>query len=158
MIKKMGRAMIMMGLAAVAALAFTSCVGTGKLWIGSSYGENRTIKQLVENFSDYHVHYASETSAKTTAILFDPKDDDKKIVLHEFWTAVEDPETLDRALGFLVGDVSSPNMYKVIGPDKQLYGYMYSLSSRVLIKKIDDHTLWVDDLSMIPEEMNFNFR
>ena len=70
MIRKMGIKSTLIVLAFMMAFASYSCNGkSGKLWIGSSYGENRSISQLVENWEDYHVYYAREGSAKTTAIL-----------------------------------------------------------------------------------------
>ena len=56
-----------------------------------------TVSDLAENWKNYDVYYAG-SSYRPIAILFDPKNDDVKLV-GDVWTKVEDGRTLSSLVG-----------------------------------------------------------
>jgi hypothetical protein len=56
---------------------------------------------------------------------------------------------LEVVWGIRVGQVTFwPIVWRILGPDDQFYGYMYTAWDHVLIKEVDNKTLWVDDIPM----------
>lgn len=118
----------------------------GKLGV-SPWGENSmTAVQLYENWEDYHVYYSGVHKGLLGGIMFDPKDDGRKLVGHAWWTEVKDRELLSELLIWISFHPYPPEVMKILGPDNAFYGYIYTNRSDVHIKKIDDRTLWIDEL------------
>jgi hypothetical protein len=122
----------------------------GKLRVQPRGMEKVTIKMLEENWQDYHVYFAGPWIGRPSAIMFDPKGDDKKLVPHKGWVPVKDEKDfLEVAWGIRVGQVAFwPIVWRILGPDDQFYGYMYTAWDHVLIKVVDNKTLWVDDIPL----------
>jgi hypothetical protein len=138
----------------VVAIAFfvwttSGCVASspyGKLGV-SHWGEHpMTIAELHENWDDYHVYYSGVHKYLLGAIMFDPKEDGRKLVGHPWWTEVKDRELLSELLIWISFHPYPPDVLKIVGPDNEFYGYIYTNRSDVHIKKVDDRTLWVDEL------------
>ena len=90
---------------------------------------------------------------EVNAILFDPKKDNRKLEVHEWWEEVRDPELLSDLLGFIyLNAVNYPSLRVIKDPKDNLYGYLYSVWWTTPIKVIDDKTMWIDDLSTNPFE------
>ena len=115
----------------------------GKLWVGGP-GPNVTIRQLYENRENYDIYYAGPSIGSATAILFDPKNDDLKIETHKYWARVKDADELSTLISFV--GIRQPSLKKVLGPDDRLYGYIYTARAHVLIRVIDEKTIWIDDV------------
>ena len=122
----------------------------GKLSVQPSGKERMSIEILKERWQDYDVYFAGPNMNRPTAIMFDPKDDDKKLVPHKWWVRIEKEEDLKEVLWELrMAQVNFfPLVRSILGPDKDLYGYMYTAWNHVLIKVVDDSTLWVDDIPL----------
>jgi hypothetical protein len=118
----------------------------GKVGVGSRGGRSITIQQLHENWENYHVYYSGVHKTFLGGIMFDPKGDDKKLVGHRWWTEVKDQELLSELLIWISFHHWPPEVMQILGPDGQFYGYVYTTRSDVHIRKIDDRTLWVDEL------------
>ena len=122
----------------------------GKLRSAWSPGTRVTIEQLYENRLQYDVSYAGISVENPSAIMFDPKGDERKL-LTDKWIRVKTQEELADLINWVqVNEVTYPVLWRILGPYNQLYGYMYSGWNHVLIKAIDDRTLWVDDIPLPP--------
>ena len=97
------------------------------------------------------MYYAGVSSSQPNAILFDPRKDDRKMDVHEWWVEVKDPELMSELMGFIYNSPWHPSLRRITGPDGQRYGYLFSVYWNVPIKVVDDKTMWIDDLSTIPE-------
>jgi hypothetical protein len=113
-----------------------------------------TIDQLVKNWKDYHVSYAGVRVSLPNAILFDPRSDGKTITLQKYWEPVEDEETLKDLMSWiqLFKFGGPPALYAVTSPDNRVFGYLYCLDNDANIKVIDNNTLWLDDMTLRPED------
>ena len=118
----------------------------GRVGTGSGGGHLMTIEQLYGNWENYHVYYSGVHKGLLGGIMFDPKDDGKKLVGHAWWTEVKDRELLSELLIWISFHPYPPDVLKILGPDNEFYGYIYTNRSDVHIKKVDDRTLWIDEL------------
>jgi hypothetical protein len=128
------------------------CLGSfGKIRPQSGKGEPLTIDDLEKNWTDYTVHYAGSSPERPLGVMFDPKNDGKTLLpgSNDRWTKIEDEKTLSEIIGWIklqsFADYN-PMLYKVLGPDDQLYGYLLSGRSDVTIEVFDDRTMFVNDL------------
>jgi len=134
-------------------LCFISgCLGSfGKIRPQSGKGETLTIDDLEKNWTDYTVHYAGSSPNRPLGVMFDPKNDGKNLLpgSNDRWTKIEDKKTLSEVIGWIkvqsFADYN-PMLYKVLGPDDQLYGYLFCGRNDVTIEVFDDRTMFVNDL------------
>lgn len=122
----------------------------GKLRVQSEGPEKVTIEMLEERWEDYDVYFAGPWIGRPSAVMFDPKDDDRKLVPHKWWVPVKQREDLLEVIsGVRVGQGAFwPIVWRIVGPDDQFYGYMYTAWHYVRIKVVDSKTLWVDDIPL----------
>lgn len=136
-------------------LSLAGCAGLGgygKLSLQPEGKDRVTPAKLMENWRDYDIHYAGLAVHRPSAVLFDPKVDGKTIQVHEWWIRIGDENTLREVMEWLVFDRHfDPVVWRILVPGGDLYGYLYTWWSNPLIKVVDDHTLWIDDLSMPPD-------
>ncbi len=129
----------------------SGCSGTtnyGKLRAEPSRGYTATVDELVEKWQSYHVTYAGVAVDNPSAVMFDPKGDERTLVSDK-WIALRDQAELSLLIDSLNANYGYyPVLWRVLGPDDQFYGYMYSAWDHVVIKVVDERTLWVDDLPM----------
>jgi len=127
----------------------------GKLRLQSGPGHKVTIEELRENWNDYTIYYAGQSVGLPSAIMFDPKKDSKTL-LSDKWIKVEDRETVSELISWIQHSTQFyPRLQRILGPDDQFYGYFYSGWDHVLIKVVDERTLWVYDLP-IPPDLYYN--
>ena len=137
-------------------VGFTFILGCSKNYAIKNLpeSESKAIKhELLDNWSDYDISYNSGI------IIFDPKNDDKKILIHRgrltgYYT-VKDQETWTQ----LVNGTMPHNMYNInmlwkepireIWVHNQFYGYVitqlkghYAMDS-VGVRVVDDNTVWL---------------
>ena len=107
-----------------------------------------TIEQLSKNWKDYYVYvfYLSGSQSRPYAILFDPKDDGRKLKVHKSWSRVKEKKQLLWLIAMVKRSESLVGMYVIHGPDKRTYGYMYTSNNDVTIRAIDEKTLWLDKM------------
>ena len=69
------------------------------LWKNKQTGtENKmTLAELRENWEEYTIYYSGRWDSRPAAIMFDPKNDDKKLV-GDSWHKIEDQETLSETI------------------------------------------------------------
>ena len=114
-------------------LFFIGCANTVKLQYESAAtetminGPRTTIAALSENWSDYNIYYAGFHPEQAKGILFDPKNDDKKLVpVSDEWVKVMDKKTLDTLVHWIADSrMYSGRLLKILGPDTQFFGYLY---------------------------------
>ena len=127
------------------------CSGTnGKLKTQSESDSKFTRQELIDNWSDYHISY------RTAAIVFDPKNDDRKILLGGkrgwHWGTIKDQESWTEFLQANTtsqGDISPvwadypmTGFREIWGPDNQLYGFISTQQmDTVSTKLVDKNTL-----------------
>jgi hypothetical protein len=135
----------------IAFVFILGCSGTSTSIKNQSAEESKvTQEKLINNWSDYHIRY------RETAIVFDPKNDDRSILLggkkgwwwrtikdQESWTELVKENTTSQGDISPVGaDYSMTGVREIWGPDSQLYGFiitqqMDSVSTRL----VDENTL-----------------
>jgi hypothetical protein len=109
------------------------------------YGENMTIDKLVNNWKNYDIYYAGFRQDRATGIMFDPKNDDLKL-LGDWWEKIDSKESLD----FVLKWMNFPRdffeiipLYRMIGPGEKVYGYMYTPFIHVTFKQVDEKSMYV---------------
>jgi hypothetical protein len=123
----------------------------GKLDVVWPFRTAINIAQIHENWEDYDIYYAGYSTAFPAAVMFDPKGDKRRLV-SDAWVQVKDRETLLGLIDRLWVDTQYyyPKLRKILGPDNQLYGYMYTAWDHAVMKAVDTGTLWVRDLPHRP--------
>jgi len=137
------------------------CSGTYGKFKRQSESESRVTKrELIDNWSDYDIwlHYHSGYKPpRLTIIIFDTKNDDKKILVKGKWGTVNDQQmwkeivkenTASDGEFTLAWDNWGPyyttGVQEIWGPDNQLYGFVvyqgYAVSL-VSVELIDENTI-----------------
>jgi hypothetical protein len=126
------------------------CSGkAGKIKTQSESESKVTQQELIDNWSDYTIWL------KSAAVVFDPKNDVRKILVSSHWGSVKDLESwteivkanTSRAGDFDISamgqtDTSFTGVREIWGPDNQLYGFIISRGvDEVLIKKVDEKSI-----------------
>ena len=155
--------MISKRIAGILILIFTFIMGCsanfGNLKTQSEGDSKATQQELINNWSDYHISY------KTSAIVFDPKNDDRKILLGGkqglSWVRIKDQETwteftktnitsngdiipvrFDRPRTGAKADFPMTGVREIWGPDDQLYGFIiHQQKDTVSTILVDENTL-----------------
>ncbi len=120
-----------------------------KIWIATGqYGAE--VQDLIAHWQDYNISYAGLSVKSPSAILFDTKIDGRSIT-YEKWVPVTDEQTLLTIVKWLDADVNyPPYLYKITWHD-ELFGYIYtSAMEQVVMKKIDENTLFAEDIPLPP--------
>ena len=119
-----------------------------------------TKRELIDNWSDYDIWVNSGPEYKPDrlrVIIFDPKDDDKKILAgrnyhkvkdQEMWTEIVKTNTASDGEFTLdwgnYGPYYTTAVQEIWGPDNQLYGYIiyqqYAVSLQ-RVEQIDENTI-----------------
>jgi hypothetical protein len=140
-------------LALLAVIVISGCSDYGKLKNQPPYGEQVTIQDLVENLNDYTVYYSGYAVNNPSGILFDPKDDNKILVLSNRWIKFEAQEEVLEVVSWIkIQDFPHgyPGLYRILGLDNEVYGYLFTGWNHLVAKSIDKKTLFVYDLPPPP--------
>jgi len=109
-----------------------------------------TIKELMEGFQKYDIHF-SGTKGEPTAILFDPRTEDKKI-LHKGWTKVKSQKELETLVTWIKTGPASGWTYAILAPDGRFFGYMFTgRQNSAVVKVVDENTLEAFGIHFISE-------
>ena len=138
------------------------CAGTyGKYKTQSEDKSKVTKRELIDNWSDYDIWLHYHTGYKPprlTIIIFDTKNDDKKILVGSNWSKVKDQETWLEVvkenttsdggeLTLVVENYGSYHFTEVLevwGPENQLYGFIIHQQFAVSLQRveqIDENTI-----------------
>ena len=138
----------------IAFVFFVSCSGDyGKFKPQTAPESKITQRELIDNWSNYNIWLVSRRN-RLAAIIFDPKNDDRKISVESDWIAVRNQEMwaeIVKANTTGKGDFKLPGFYggtstvqEIWGPDNQLYGFIinqvYSVSLGN-VKPVNENTV-----------------
>ena len=115
------------------------CSGNNANLRNKSQSESKAIQQeLLDNWSDYDISY------NEVVIVFEPKDDDKKILVYNFWSTIKDQESMTQ----LVNGTNKPPNRRInlvwgepireIWVNNQLYGYISHQRGELINAQIVD--------------------
>ncbi len=123
----------------------------GKLRAEQWRGPNKvSVSDLVERWAQYDVYYEGWIYYNPSAVFFDPKSDDRKLI-SDTWAPIRDQVELSMLVKYINANNNfHPVLWRVLGPDNDFYGYMYSAWGHAHMKEIGERTLWVDDLPLAP--------
>jgi len=113
-----------------------------------------TQRELIDNFSDYDI-WLLYRKDRLAAIIFDPNNDDRKILVGRDWRKVKNQEMwteIVKANTTSDGDFKIPGVYsdgtsraqEIWRPDNQLYRFIINQAYRVSlgnIKLVDENTI-----------------
>jgi hypothetical protein len=145
-------------LAVIANLIFVFMMGCS-----GNYGNQKTLsksdstvtqQKLIDNWSDYNI-WLSYYRGGLVVVVFDPKNDNRKILVEGKWDTVKDQEMLTeivKANTTSDGDVRlvratydwTTGVQEIWGPDNQLYGfiiYQEAAVDWVNVKLVDENTI-----------------
>ncbi len=123
------------------------CSGTYANIKNQSGDESKvTQKKLINNWSDYDIWF------KSAVIVFDPKNNDRKILVGSNWGTVKDQETwtgIVKANTTSQGNISPvwanysmTGVREIWGPDNQFYGYIiHQQGDLVSARVVDENTM-----------------
>jgi hypothetical protein len=145
----------------IAFVFIMGCAGNYGIFKRKTGSESKATKQqLIDNWSDYDIwlHYHSGYKPpRLTIIIFDPKNDDRKISVgtnwrmvkdQEMWTEIVKTNTASDGEFTLVwdnyGHDYSTGVQEILGFDNQLYGFIihqqYAVSLQ-RVEQIDENTI-----------------
>ena len=105
-----------------------------------------TLSELRDNWDDYDIYYGMRSNRYADAIMFDPKDNGKKLK-GDSWIKIEDQETLVEKIKGLQGIYDYAKVHIIEGADNQFFGYMYYGGYfHVSVNIVDEQTLYVSSL------------
>ncbi len=108
--------------------------------------DGMTLEELSENWEEYTIYYAYRWSSRPSAIMFDPKSDDKKLV-GDSWYLIEDQEALSETIRIIKQQYDYARVGIIQGPDNQAFGYIYYPHwVNLPIKVVDEQTLYVSTM------------
>ncbi len=108
-------------------------------------GKTVTLQEMQDNWQAYTISYAG-TEDIPAALLFDPKNDGK-VLSGKSWERVNTRETLVKMVDFIKGYAQfNPRLYAILGPDREVFGYVFSPTSKIRTRVVDEKTVYVYDI------------
>jgi len=118
----------------------------GVATVTSPNGQTITLQELQKNWNSYDIYYAGISDDTPTALLFDPKDDNKTLS-GKRWEKVEGRKLLASMIDFIERySRFDPRLYSIVGPDHRVFGYVFSPTNEVYLKVVDGKTIYVYDV------------
>ena len=125
----------------IACISIAGCAGSyGKIKNQSAKDSKITQQELIDNWSDYHIWY------KSAVIVFDPKNDDKMILVGNNWGTVKDQEmwtgivkantTIHGNIDPVWASYSMTGVREIWGPENQIYGYVIHQQQDLVSAKV----------------------
>jgi hypothetical protein len=123
------------------------CSGTnGKIVKQTGTEDKMTLAELRENWEEYTIYYSYRWDSRPSAIMFDPKNNDKKLV-GDSWYKIEDQEALSETIRTIQQQYDYAKVEIIEGPDNKFFGYMYyPYWLHIPVKIVDERTLYVSTL------------
>ena len=130
-------------------------VSSGCSWLTKGYGKTRMlprekvqlkIDELIDNWEDYEIYYSAVLSRPPLGIIFDPKHNDTTLKADR-WRKISDQNFLVEAVKRLYFNTDNqPTVRILLGPEDHFFGYMYHAHGNIVLRMIDDRTMFVFDL------------
>jgi hypothetical protein len=136
------------------ALIIFSCASLqknyGKLRIIHKSQNEVTIQNLIDKWNDYNIYYSDiyegYNPRAALGIMFDPKNNDTTLA-GDGWKKVGDQKTLIEMTKWIYLNTQyEPWLNEILGPDGRFYGYLYYSYGPVVLKVVDDKTMYVFNL------------
>ena len=124
------------------------CASSGILRVQSGSDTKVFLKDIEENKDKYIIHANEWPAGEVSAIVFDPKDDNKTIE-NDGWTKVTSQEQLSKLIT-RSNRLIFRQFFKIVGPNDDFYGYLLGGPPYVWIKTVDDNTLKVVSTNWAP--------
>jgi hypothetical protein len=137
-------------------LLIVGCTGNYGIFKRKTGGESKAAKrELIDNWSDYDIwliYHTGYNPPRLIAIIFDAKNDDKKILVEdnrsmvkvkdqEMWTeVVKEHTTSDGEFVLIWGswqDTAYTGVQEIWGPDNQLYGFTIFQEHAVVLERVE---------------------
>jgi len=138
-------------------LLATGCAGNYGIFKRKTGSETKSTKrELIDNWSDYDIwliYHPGYKPPRLVAIIFDAKNDDKKILVEEsnrimvkvkdqeMWTkVVKEHTTSDGEFVLVWGswqNTASTGVQEIWGPDNQLYGFTIYQETAVVLERVE---------------------
>ena len=145
--KKAYANLAVLSIAGLVSLSFLyGCPRYGSVQLLSNGGQTVTVRELIESWQDYVVYYTGWPGDYPVAMIFDPKGEDRTLIC-EAWIQILDEERLDRVID-RIKTRYEPRLYKILGPDGQFFGYLFSGTGNLYLKSVDAGTMRVFDVHM----------
>jgi len=117
------------------------CSGYGTLGLQTGYKGQVGLEELKENWNDYALYYSETRERNPSAILFDPKQDDRTVG-EKGWYKIDDPALLSQVIGWIKDTKFMPRLHRILGPGGQFYGYLFSAwDNEVVIRAAGEKTV-----------------
>jgi hypothetical protein len=129
------------------------CASYGRLKLESGPGATMTIQQLKESWQNYHILATGVEPAVPSAIIFDRKDDGREVIGDRWWELTDHKsvsDTIDRIAAQANVAQYYPRLWKMLGPDNHLYGYMFTAWDSAVMNVGEDQNMSVLDIPMTP--------
>jgi len=137
------------GIAILIPIFIIGCSGnSGKLKTEPESESRVAQRELIENWSDYEIRY------NRNVVVFDPNNDDKTILVENYWSRVNDHETWAQIVngdtsGKFDDDISqvwtfysNSGIREIRSPNDLFYGYvLYRQRELVSAKVVDEYTM-----------------
>ena len=135
-------------------ILISGCSGYGSLQHQSGYRKDITIEELTKNWDDYNVYYSGYALNNPSGIMFDPKNDDKTLTPSDRWVKIDSEGDVSEVVSWI--DINDfpwyhAGLHKILGPDGEFYGFLYTGWYGIAAKATDDGTLLVYDLPDPPQ-------
>jgi hypothetical protein len=135
----------------LAALIISGCASSqkncSKLKVIPKDSNEVTIQYLIDKWDDYHVYSYDQCAGpdlrEPLGIMFDPKNNDTMLV-GGCWKKVKDQKTLTvMTKRIFLATYHEPWLNEILGPNGQLYGYLYYSYGVVPLKMVGDNKMYV---------------
>lgn len=120
-------------------VVFLGCASSGRLRVESGSDTKVFLKDIEQDYDKYIIYANEWPTDEVSAIVFDPKDDNKTIET-DGWTKVTSQEQLSRLIK-RSDRLIFRQFFKIVGPNDDFYGYLLGGQQYVWIKTVDDNTL-----------------
>lgn len=136
----------------VPVLLVYGCSGFGKLRLQSAFDDRVTLDDLITDSSDYDIYYWGYDLDNASGILFDPKGDAKMLKVGSGWEKIKGREAVETVVKWVdFPDFNyTPELYRVLGPDDALFGYLFTGWHHVALKATEPGVLHVYGLDEPP--------
>jgi hypothetical protein len=139
-------------------LLVCGCAHYGRLKIHKQAESGALLRELSADAQHYTVHYHGGSEKIVSGILFDPKNDAKTIhAAGPLWQPLLPTQNVaDIIDNIAMGDFPGylPNLYEILGPEGDFYGYLYTGWFHLVIKPVDPQTVKVYGLRGPPQYEN----
>jgi len=147
--KRFGAVLVAAGLV----LAVYGCASYGNVRSQMVHGNRITVQGLVKDWQAYTIYFTGHGRGHPSAVLFEPKDDDRVIIADRWWK-VEQYEILTDLVDSIQRQLPIgyyyPRLLELVGPENHRFAYVFTSWDHVALKLVDDRTMYVYDLPLPP--------